>query len=140
MFVLSTRGGALAKQLPLFRLGLGARLGSGRQYLSWITLDDEVGVIRHVLGDPGLEGPVNSVAPGALTNADFTAALARVLRRPAVLSAPAPALALAFGRQMASEMLLAGQRVVPHALSAAGHRFGDPDLDGALSRLLVADA
>jgi len=114
--VLASGGGALAKQLPIFGLGLGGRLGSGRQYLSWITLGDEVAVIRRALDDDALRGPLNATAPGPVTNAEFTRALGRALHRPAALWVPRPALAVAFGRDMARELLLGGQRVLPAAL------------------------
>lgn len=134
--VLTGGGGALAKLLPLFRLGLGGRLGSGRQYLSWITLDDEVAVIRRAVDDTSLAGPLNATAPTPVTNAEFTHALGRALRRPAVLWVPRPVLEVALGADMTREMLLGGQRVLPRALLAAGHRFGHPELEGALAALV----
>ena len=130
--VLSSKGGALRKQLPLFRFGLGGRLGSGRQYLSWITLEDEIGVIRAALLDPGIIGPLNSTAPVPVTNAEFTRELGAVLHRPTLCAVPKFALSVAFGAEMADEMLLASQKVVPEKLSASGHHFGQPDLGGAL--------
>ncbi len=133
--VLSAGGGAMGRLLPLFRLGLGGRLGGGNQWMSWITLRDEVAVLCRALDDPDLTGPVNAVAPAPVTNAAFTATLARVLHRPAVLAVPGWALRAAMGR-MADEMLLAGQRVRPRVLEAAGHRFEDPELEGALEGLL----
>lgn len=135
--VLARQGGALAKQLPLFRLGLGGRLGNGRQHMSWITLDDEVSVIRRALDDDRLVGPVNATAPSPVTNAEFTRALGRALRRPAVLAVPRPVLAAALGREMAHELLLAGQRAVPARLTAAGHAFAHPDIDRALASVLA---
>lgn len=135
--VLSAGGGALGRQLPLFRLGVGGRLGSGRQWLSWIGLDDEVGAIAHLLDHPELTGPVNLTAPGPVTNAEFTRTLGRALHRPAVLAVPAPALRLALGGGLADEALLGGQRVLPRALEASGYRFGAPDLDTALARCLA---
>jgi hypothetical protein len=135
--VLAKQGGGLAKQLPLFRLGLGGRLGSGRQYLSWITLDDEVAVIRRAIEDASLSGPLNATAPEPVTNAEFTRALGRALRRPAVVWVPGPALELALGAGIARELLLAGQRAMPVALAAIGHRFGHPQIGGALRALLV---
>jgi uncharacterized protein (TIGR01777 family) len=130
--VLSRHGGALGRQFPLFRAGLGGRLGSGRQWFSWISLDDEVGVILHVLDDVSVVGPVNASA-GAVTNREFTRELGRVLHRPAVLAVPPVALRLALGRQLADELLLGSLRVVPARLLDAGYRFRHPALAGALS-------
>jgi uncharacterized protein (TIGR01777 family) len=138
--VLATSGGALARQLPLFRLGLGARLGSGRQHVSWISLRDEVAVLERTLTDTDLSGPVNAVAPLPVTNAEFTGALGRALHRPAILGVPAGALRLALGHEMADELLLAGQRVVPARLAAVGHSFADPELMGGLTALLARAA
>ena len=131
--VLSTRGGALPRMLAPFRLGLGGRLGSGRQYVPWIHLDDATAAIRRLLAQG--EGPVNLTAPEAVTNADLTRALARVLRRPAVFPAPRPALLAAFGA-MARETLLASARVVPARLLAGGFAYRYPTLDSALRREL----
>jgi len=133
--VLSAAGGALARQLPLFRLGLGGRLGSGRQWLSWISLDDEVGVVLHAL-DHGLRGPVNATAPAPVTNRDFTRALGRALGRPAVVAVPAVALRAALGAELAAEMVLAGQRVLPAAVVASGYRFRHASVEGALAAAL----
>jgi hypothetical protein len=133
--VLAANGGALAKQLPLFRFGVGGRLGSGRQWVSWISLEDEVAAIIHVLaGD--LSGPVNLTAPEPVTNAEFTRALAAALHRPAVLKVPRAALGLVLGREMADEMILAGQRVLPTRLQGSGYRYTDPDIAKALARIL----
>jgi uncharacterized protein (TIGR01777 family) len=134
--VLSTKGGALAKQLPIFKLGLGGRLGDGEQWLSWIHIDDEVGAIRHALDTAGVVGPLNATAPNPVTNAEFTKALGRALHRPAVLAVPGFALKTAFGQAMASEMLLAGQRVLPAKLEATGYSFRHPLLAEALEDLL----
>jgi uncharacterized protein (TIGR01777 family) len=136
--VLSTRGGALARQLPLFRLGLGGRLGSGKQYLSWITLDDELAVIDRVITDDRLAGAVNAVAPEPVTNAAFTTALAAALHRPAMLPVPAVALGAALGRDLAAELLLAGQRVRPRRLEDAGHEFAHAHITDALDAVLTA--
>jgi uncharacterized protein (TIGR01777 family) len=135
--VLSPRGGALKKQLLPFRLGAGGRLGSGRQWLSWIALDDEVAAIVHLLRSDTLRGPVNATAPVPVTNAAFTHALGAVLRRPTFLTVPAAALKVAFGRLMAEEMLLAGQRVLPRALEASGFTFRHPRVDQALRSMLA---
>jgi hypothetical protein len=133
--VLSPSGGALARLIPLFRLGLGGRLGRGTQWMSWITLDDVVRVLIAALERPDLSGPLNTVAPGPVTNADFTRQLAAAVRRPACLDAPAPILELLLG-EMAREVLLASQRVVPRALLDAGFDFGDPMLGPALGRIV----
>ncbi|MHC4176803.1 MAG: TIGR01777 family oxidoreductase [Planctomycetota bacterium] len=133
--VLASHGGALAKMLPLFRLGLGGRLGNGRQYVSWITLDDVVGAVGHVLATGALRGPVNLVAPQPVTNRQLTAALGRVLKRPTFLPAPAVALRIMLG-EMAEGLLLASARVVPKRLQDAGYQFRDPELEGALRRIL----
>jgi uncharacterized protein len=134
--VLAPGGGALGKQLPLFKLGLGGRLGSGDQYTSWISLEDHVGALELALRSPALRGPVNVVAPNPVTNAAFTSALGRAVHRPAVLRVPGPALRLVFGREMAGEMLLSGQCAVPRALEAAGHVFAHPVIDDALRWVL----
>ncbi len=133
--VLASHGGALAKMLPIFRLGLGGRLGSGRQYVSWITLNDVAGAVGHVLLDETLRGPVNLVAPQPVTNRRFTAALGRVLKRPTWLPAPALALRIVLGK-MAEELLLAGARVMPKRLLDAGYRFRHPELEAALRHVL----
>jgi uncharacterized protein (TIGR01777 family) len=133
--VLSPKGGALARLVPLFRLGLGGNLGDGRAWMPWITLGDAVGVLRYCIENDSLRGPVNTVAPQAVVNAEFTRALAAALHRPAILPAPAFALRLAFG-QMADEALLASARVVPQKLQRAGFHFDDPDVAPALRRLL----
>lgn len=128
--VLSAKGGALRKQLLLFRLGLGGRMGSGRQWTSWITLDDEVRAIVHLLGS-SLAGPVNLVAPEPATNAQFARSLGRALKRPAVLPVPKFAPRLLLGREMADELLFASQRVVPAKLEADGFTFEANHLDDA---------
>jgi len=133
--VLSPAGGALGKMLLPFKAGLGGVLGSGAQYMSWIAMDDLVGVIHHLLDRSDLAGPVNATAPEPVTNAVFTKTLGRVLRRPTVAPAPAFALRLAFG-EMADATLLTGARVRPSLLLATGYRFRFPDLEGALRHVL----
>lgn len=133
--VLTTAGGALAKILPAFRAGLGGRLGSGEQWMSWITLEDLVEVIGWALRDERVRGPVNAVAPEAVQNMEFTATLGGVLGRPTVVPAPAVMLRLAFG-QIADEALLASSRVVPAALVAAGFEFRQATLEQALRAVL----
>jgi uncharacterized protein (TIGR01777 family) len=133
--VLSSTGGALAKMLPPFRLGLGGVLGSGRQYMSWIALDDAVSVIHHAIVTEALQGPTNAVAPQAVTNQEFTKTLGKVLGRPTVVPLPAFAARLLFG-EMADELLLASTRVQPAKLLASGYSFRYPGLEGALRHLL----
>jgi len=135
--VLSTGGGVLGRQLPLFRYGLGGRMGPGTQYRSWITLHDEVGAVLHCLGDDGVSGPVNATAPAPATDADLARAIGTVLHRPTVLAVPSGALRLALGREMADQLVLGGQRVLPAALSARGFTFAHPDLDGAVRSVLA---
>jgi uncharacterized protein (TIGR01777 family) len=136
--VLTGRGGALKKQLLPFKAGLGGRLGTGKQWLSWISLDDEIAALLHLIATDGPAGPVNLTSPHPVTNADFTATLARVLHRPALIPVPTPALHALFGREMVSEMLLGGQRVLPAALQSSGFTFGQPDLEGALRHTLAS--
>lgn len=135
--VLHPDGGALAKQLPLFKLGLGGRAGSGRQWMSWITLADEVAAIRHALDHEAVRGPVNLTAPGAVTNAEFTRALGAHLHRPTVVRVPALARRLPFGvGDLVGSLLFTSARVIPDALLASGFTFAHADLDGALDDLL----
>lgn len=133
--VLSPLGGVLAKLLLPFRWGLGARLGSGRQWMSWITLRDQVNVILAALADERYEGPINAVSPMPVRNAEFTRLLARALRRPAFLVLPACLLRLAFGL-MAEEALLGSTRVAPERLQTLGFAFQDPELGPALEYML----
>jgi uncharacterized protein len=128
-------GGGLPKQALLFRLGLGGRLGSGRQWLSWTSLDDIVGAYLHALTHDELEGPVNNVAPNPVTNAEFTATLARVLRRPALLPVPAFGPRLVLG-EAADEFLFVSQRARPARLLETGYRFRFPELEPALRHTL----
>jgi hypothetical protein len=133
--VLSAKGGALAQMLRVFRLGLGGRVGSGRQWMSWITIDDAIAAIRQAIESRDLAGAVNVVAPRPVTNSEFTAALGRVLRRPAVLPVPGALLRLGLG-EMADELLLSSSRVLPRVLQDRGHRFVHPELDRALGALV----
>jgi uncharacterized protein (TIGR01777 family) len=133
--VLSAAGGALARLLPAYRLGLGGPIGDGRQWMSWIALEDMVAAMRFALATATLDGPINLTAPAPVKNAAFAAALGRVLRRPARLPVPAWAVRALFG-QMGTELLLEGQRVLPHALERAGYVFRHPDLAGALGSVL----
>lgn len=129
--VLAREGGALAKMLPPFRLGLGGPIGSGGQYMSWIAMADLIGVIQQALEDDTLSGPVNAVAPEAVPNREFARTLGRVLRRPAFMPLPALAVGLLFG-EMGRELLLGGQRVAPEMLTRTGFSFRHPTLEGAL--------
>jgi uncharacterized protein (TIGR01777 family) len=137
--ILSPLGGALAKMLPIFKLGGGGVVGSGAQYWAWISLDDVLGAIEHALFTPALHGPINVVAPETVTNREFTATLARVLGRPAFVPVPAFAARLAFG-EMADATLLASQRVQPAKLLATRYEFKHPTLEVALRELLKAPA
>jgi uncharacterized protein (TIGR01777 family) len=134
--VLTTTGGALAKMLPTFRLGLGGPIGSGDQYLSWIVLDDIIDAMLHVLNNQNLVGPVNLTAPAPITNREFARTLGRVLRRPAVVRVPAFALRVVFGRESAA-LLQSGQRVLPARLAASGFDFAFKDVEQALRYLLA---
>ncbi|MDB4878232.1 MAG: hypothetical protein JWM41_4678 [Gemmatimonadetes bacterium] len=129
--VLSSTGGALAKMLPVFRLGAGGRLGSGKQWMSWISLTDHIEATASLLRNDSAAGAYNLVGPNPVTNAEFTRTLANVLRRPAALTVPRFALALALG-EMADETVLASQRVRPRRLLESGYAFGRPTLEAAL--------
>lgn len=133
--VLDKSGGALAKMLPLFRSGAGGRLGSGRQWMSWITIDDEVAAIEWLL-DSELSGPVNLVAPNPVTNADFTRALGQVLRRPTLVPVPSFGPRLLLGREMADELLFSSQRVQPAALEESGFSFEHQTIEVGLRHVL----
>jgi len=132
--VLAREGGALSKMLPAFRLGLGGRMGSGRQWMSWISLEDAVGAMRFLLDDERMAGAVNLCAPEPVRNAEFTRSLAARLGRKAVLRVPEFALRMALGA-MADEALLASARVVPKRLLDAGFRFKQPTMETALAAL-----
>lgn len=135
--VLTTEGGALGRMLPLFRLGLGGPLGDGRAFWSWITLEDLVRVYEFALGDERARGAVNATAPEPVRNEEFTRVLARLLRRPARLPAPAAALRLVFGK-MADEALLASVRALPRRLEEWGFELRGRDVESALRRVLAA--
>jgi uncharacterized protein len=134
--VLGPGAGALSKMLPLFRLGLGGRLGSGKQWMSWISLSDVVAAILFILETPSLTGPINVCSQIPVTNSQFTHAVAQAVHRPAILPAPAFALRLALG-EMADEALLASARVIPARLNEAGFQFTHPTIDQALSAALA---
>lgn len=133
--VLDSHGGALAKMLPLFRLGLGGPLGDGKQYMSWIALSDLVAAIRHILSHESISGPVNATSPYPVTNAEFTRGLGHALSRPANLPAPAFALRLVLG-ELADALLLTGARVIPERLVESGFTFRYPALEPALKAAL----
>ena len=133
--VLSSKGGALKKQLPLFKLGLGGRFGNGKQWQSWISITDEVNAIVHLLSS-ALSGPVNLTAPTPVTNADFTSTLASVVSRPALIPIPSFGPKLLLGGELANALLFTGQRVTPNALLADGFTFAHPTLETALRDLL----
>lgn len=133
--VLAANGGALAKMLLPFKLGLGGVLGSGDQYMSWVTVDDAVGMVAFAIDNDSLEGPVNAVAPNPVTNREYTKTLGKVLSRPTLIPVPAFGARIALG-EMADELLLASTRVVPAKLQKAGYSFRFSDLEPALRHLL----
>ena len=133
--VLSTEGGALGATLPIFKLGGGGKIGSGGQYWSWVSFDDVIGVILHVMHSGDLSGPVNVVTPDSLTNAEYTGVLGKVLNRPTLFTVPAPAARIILG-EITDELLLASARVEPVRLQETGYSFRHPELEGALRHLL----
>ncbi len=133
--VLSPKGGALKKQLPLFKIGAGGKFGNGKQWQSWISITDEVRAITHLLTST-LAGPINLTAPTPVTNAEFTKTLAKVLRKPAFMAIPPVGPKLLLGSELADALLFTGQRVVPNALLADGFRFSHSTLEEALRNLL----
>lgn len=134
--VLAAAGGVLSRMATPFRFGLGGRMGSGKQYMSWIALEDEVGAIIHAITHPDLVGPVNATAPTPVTNAEFTAALGHVLKRPTLLPTPVPALKLVYGSELVEHLLVEGQRVVPDRLEGSAYEFAHRDLVAALRTIL----
>lgn len=133
--VLSARGGALAKMLPPFKLGVGGKLGSGQQFMSWIAIDDLIGVIDYALTNETVNGAINAVAPNPVTNLEFTRALGNVLKRPTIFPVPAIVIRTIFG-EMADALLLSSTRVHPAKLIGASYAFRYPELEGALHRVL----
>lgn len=133
--ILTPAGGALAAMLPAFQAGVGGRMGNGEQWMSWISIDDVLGALHHVLLTDSMRGPVNLTAPMPVRNAEFAHTLAQVLHRPSLLPAPAAALRLAMG-EMADELLLASARVIPERLRESGYRFRQPGLEQALRHVL----
>ena len=134
--VLAKHGGALSRMIFPFSLGLGGRIRTGRQYMSWIALDDEVEAILHATTHPEVEGPANLTAPNPVTNADFTKTLGSVLRRPTVLPTPLLPLKAVYGGELVQHLLVEGQRVLPARLAATGYEFRHPELEGALRAVL----
>jgi uncharacterized protein (TIGR01777 family) len=134
--VLAPKGGAFANMLPLFKLGLGGRLGHGRQWWSWISLDDEAGLIRHALENDTVHGVMNATAPAPATNKELTKVAGEILGRPTIFAVPKFALSLVMGRQLTEEVILAGQRVLPTVAERTGYRFAHPDLGSALRAIL----
>lgn len=135
--VQSAKGGGLKKLLLPFKLGLGGRFGTGKQWLSWVHIDDEVGAIRSALEHDSLTGPLNSTAPNPVTIGQYAEALGRAVHRPAKIPTPTFALKAMLGGEMTDEMLLGGQRVLPAKLQAAGYAFKYPELDEALADALA---
>jgi uncharacterized protein len=133
--VLSAKGGALRKMLPLYKLGLGGRTGNGKQWVSWISIDDEVGAIEHLLNSE-VAGPVNLSAPNPVTNAEFARTLGRVLKRPAFVPLPAFAPKLVLGSELVNTLLLEGKRATPRVLERDGYAFTHPTLETALRAVL----
>jgi uncharacterized protein (TIGR01777 family) len=136
--VLTPSGGALGRMLTPFRLGLGGRIGSGRQWMSWITLEDEVGAIRHALTTASLSGPVNATAPEPVTNDGFTRTLGSVLHRPTLLPTPLTPLRAVYGRELVDALLVGGQRVLPNALQSSGYTFVHRELADGLRAVIGA--
>ncbi|HEX5615226.1 MAG TPA: TIGR01777 family oxidoreductase [Acidimicrobiia bacterium] len=134
--VLDAHGGALARMALPFKLGVGGRIGSGRQFMSWVTLDDEVRAILHAIDDASVRGPINVTAPNPVSNQEFTATLGRVLRRPTVLPTPLFGLRALYGAELVEHLLLFSQRVQPTALTASGFAFAHPQLEPALRAVL----
>ena len=133
--ILAAHGGALPQMMTPIKLGVGGRLGTGRQWMSWVTLEETVRVVQFALANAGLTGPVNVVAPNPVQNSEFTRVLARTLHRPALFPAPAFALRLELG-EMADGLLLSSQKVTPAKLVNAGFQFLQPELAGALGKVL----
>lgn len=133
--ILAAHGGALARMLPPFRLGLGGRLGSGKQWMSWVTLQEVVRIIRQAVATPGWRGPMNAVAPHPVTNAEFTRTLGRVLRRPTIFPVPAFVLRVALG-ELADALLLSSQRALPKKMEQAGYSFIHQALEEGLESIL----
>ncbi len=133
--VLSNKGGALSMMKPAFKLGMGGILGDGKQFMSWISIDDVVSIIEYIITNETLEGPINLVSPNPVTNREFTKTLGKVLNRPTLFPVPKIILKLLLG-EIADELLLSSTRVIPAKLDAAGYKFKYPDLNETLTHLL----
>jgi uncharacterized protein (TIGR01777 family) len=138
--VLAAQGGVLKRLLLPFKLGLGGRIASGKQYMSWIALADHIDAVRHLLTTETVSGPVNLTAPNPATNAEFTSALGAAVHRPTLLPTPLLPLKALYGAELVEHLLVGGQRVLPRVLEANGFTFAYPDLDGALRAALAAPA
>ena len=138
--VLAAHGGALHRMLLPFKLGLGGRIASGEQYMSWIALDDHIGALRHLLRSDSVHGAANLTAPNPATNIEFTRALGAAVHRPTVLPTPLLPLKAVYGAELVEHLLVNGQRVLPHALEQSGYEFAHPQLDDALRAVLAAPA
>jgi uncharacterized protein (TIGR01777 family) len=134
--VLTEKGGALDKMLLPFKLGVGGRMGSGEQWMSWIAMEDVIAGFIHLLESPAIQGPVNFTAPGPVRNVEFTRALGRALHRPTILPVPLPALHLLYGKEMPREALLASTRVKPQRLVDSGFRFRFSEIEAGLEHVL----
>ena len=135
--VLSRKGGALARMLTPFKLGLGGRIGSGRQYMSWVSIDDEVGAILHAIDTDTIHGPLDVTGPAPVTNREFTRALGAAVHRPTLLPTPLAPLKVIYGAELVQRVLVEGQRVLPAALEASGYAFRHPTLEAALDAVLT---
>ncbi len=134
--ILSADGGILKRMIFPFKAGVGGRMGTGRQYMSWITRDDEIGAIRHVIAHDDVAGPVNLTAPNPVTNTEFTKTMGSILRRPTAIPTPVRLLKIPYGAELVFNLLLSGQRVLPRRLQETGYRFRHELLDPALRELL----
>jgi uncharacterized protein (TIGR01777 family) len=126
----------LSKILPIFKLGLGGRIGNGNQYMSWIGLDDLLGLILYAMADQSIAGPVNAVSPNPITNADFTMTLGKILSRPTKFSIPETMVKLALGEELANAAILSSTRVIPKRLIKIGYKFRLPHLESVLRHTL----
>jgi uncharacterized protein len=134
--VLSSSGEILARILPLFKMGLGGRIGRGNQYMSWIGIDDLLALILYAIVDKSITGPVNAVSPNPITNADFTTTLGKVLSRPTILSIPESIIKSALGEELANSAVLSSSRVVPMRFLKIGYKFRFPSLESVLRHTL----
>jgi uncharacterized protein (TIGR01777 family) len=135
--VLDQNGGALKKMLPIFRSGLGGKVGSGKQWMSWLTLDDAIGIVKHALVNESLSGPVNAVAPEPITNAKFTRVLAKTLGRPAIAAVPAFVVRSMFGKEMADSTVLASTRALPRKLIDSGYQFQHTTIEEGIRSVIL---